>query len=438
MNINAILIEAVIIALLILLNGILAMSEMAIVSAKKIRLLQFSKAGNSGAQTALELAADPSSFLASIQIGITLIGILAGAFGGATIAAEITNALSGISWLAKYSNVIGLGTVVVSITFLSLIIGELVPKRIALENAEKIALMIARPLRFISMMTHPAVKILSFITEKIINILGIKPSKDHAVTEEDVTAMVDQGTEVGAFEKEEGSIIKRVIAFGDRKVSELMTQRHQMIMLDINASFNESIAKILETPHENFPVFEGTPDHIVGVVSNKCILDHLVKSKNFEINFKACLLEPLFVPQTLSALKILERFKYSGQHLALVIDEYGGVTGIITLTDLLESIVGDLPITSENGNEAVVTREDGSLLIDGMLTIFELKEHLGLIDSLAEYEEDFQTIGGFVMHSLGRIPRSGEHFEWQNFRFEVLDMDGHRVDKVLVSSITKG
>ncbi len=425
--------ELIIILVLILINGALAMSEMAIVSARKIRLQQLAEGGNAGAKAALGLAANPSDFLASVQIGITLIGILAGAFGGATIAEQIAKSLADIPGIGPFSEAIGLGVVVVIVTFLSLIVGELVPKRIALGNAERVASAMAIPLRFISFIARPAVYVLSFVTEGTLKLLGIKPSQDQAVTEEEVKVMIDQGAESGAFDKEEGSMMKRVLMFGDRKVGGLMTPRRQMVTLDINAPFAEIMAKIGSAPHTYFPVYEGTPDHLIGIVSNKCILDSMVSNQQLEINLKDCLVEPLFVPETMATLKILERFKTTGKHLALVVDEYGSTAGIITLTDLMEAIVGDLPAELENEVRGYVYRDNGSLLIDGMFPIYELTGLLNIKDPHEDVEGDFQTLGGFVMQNLGHVPIEGEHFEWQGFKFEVIDMDGHRVDKILIT-----
>lgn len=430
---TAILFEGALIIVLILVNGALAMSEMAIVSSKKVRLQQLASSGSTGAKVALDLASQPSNFLASIQIGITLIGIMAGAFGGATISEEIAKDLRVFAWLAPYASAIGLGVVVVTVTFLSLIIGELVPKRIALSNSERVATIMARPVKLISVLTKPIVRVLSFATEGTLKLLGVPQSPSDAVTEEEVRVMIDQGAESGAYAKEEGSMMKRVLAFGDRKVGELMTPRLQMVALDTNLPFEQNVAIITEAPHTYFPVYEGTSDNLIGIVSSKDIIEVMMKTKRFDIDFKDCLLEPLFVSESMPTLKLIERFKQSGKHLALVIDEYGSTAGIITLTDLMEAIVGDLPADQESGDASVIRRDDGSLLIDGMLSIFELSDHLSVCNPAEESDGDFQTLGGFIMHHLGHIPRTGEHFEWQGYRFEVIDMDGHRVDKILVT-----
>jgi putative hemolysin len=432
---NVIIFEILLITGLILLNGALSLAEMAIVSSKKLRLQSLAENGNSGAKTAIALAENPSSFLASIQIGITLVAILTGVFGGATIADEIGKMVATVSWLVPYSEGIGLGIVVVVVTFLSLVFGELVPKRVALGNAERVAAFMAPPIHLVSIVARPAVRVLTASTEATIKLLGIKASDDQAVTEEEVKGMIDQGTQSGAFAKAEGSMMKRVLSFGDRRVGELMTQRIQMVALDIDAPFQENIAKIMAAPHTYFPVYQDTTDHLIGVVSNKSILDCMIRKQSLVVEIRECLWEPLFVSERMATLNLLEKFKETRKHLALVVDEYGSTVGIITLTDLMEAIVGDLPAEQEDDGTGVTRREDGTLLIDGLFPIYELTELLNTEDPHDDVEGDFQTLGGFVMHRLGKIPREGDQFTWEGYRFEVMDMDRHRVDKILVSPI---
>jgi putative hemolysin len=432
---NTIIFEALLITALILLNGALSLAEMAIVSSKKLRLQTLAENGNNGAKTAIALAEHPSNFLASVQIGITLVAILTGVFGGATIADEIAKIVAGVSWLVPYSQGIGLGIVVIVVTFLTLVFGELVPKRVALGNAERVAAFMAPPIHLISVVARPAVRVLTASTEATIRLLGIKASDDQAVTEEEVKGMIDQGTQSGAFAKAEGSMMKRVLSFGDRRVGELMTQRIQMVALDIDAPFQENIAKIMAAPHTYFPVYQDTTDHLIGVVSNKCILDCMIRKQSLVVEIRECLWEPLFVSERMATLNLLEKFKETRKHLALVVDEYGSTVGIITLTDLMEAIVGDLPAAQEVDGTGVTRREDGTLLIDGLFPIYELTELLNTEDPHDDVEGDFQTLGGFVMHRLGKIPREGDQFTWEGYRFEVMDMDRHRVDKILVSPI---
>ncbi len=430
-----ILFEILVILLLIILNGLLAMSEMAIVSAKKPRLQQLATSGNRAAKVALDLAADPSSFLASIQIGITLIGIFAGAFGGATIAEELAPFVGGFPALASYAEGISLSFVVTVVTFLSLIVGELVPKRIALTHAEKVALLTARPMRYVAGMAMPIVHVLSMVTEALLKVIGVANSTEPLVTEEEVKIMIDQGTEAGAFAKEEGSMMKRVLAFGDRRVGELMTPRPKIVGLDLDAHFRENMEIACKTPHSYFPVYQGNPDNFVGIVTNKAILDGIIEGKNLDIHLKDCITEALFVSESMPTLSTLEKFKQTGKRLALVVDEYGAVSGLITLTDLLEAIVGDLPSGHDHDDDQIIRREDGSFLVDGTMLVDELAELLR-IEKLPEgHESDFQSLGGFIMHELGHIPKEGEYVDWSGFRFEVVDMDGRRVDKVLLKKM---
>ncbi len=432
---HSILIEIFIIVVLILLNGMLAMSEMAIVSAKKARLQQLAQKGDRAAKVALDLADDPSSFLASIQIGITLIGIFAGAFGGATIADELRPIVEGWPSLAPYSNGISLGFVVTIVTVLSLIIGELVPKRIALAHAERVALLTARPMRYIAGAARPVVHLLSTVTDGILSIFGVSTSTESIVTEEEVKIMIDQGAEAGAFAKEEGSMMKRVLSFGDRRVGELMTPRPKIVALDIDAPFVENMELARNTPHNYFPVYQGNPDNFIGIVSNKVLLDGIMQAKKLDLPLKDCIIEAIFVSESMPTLATLEKFKQTGKRLALVVDEYGAVSGLISLTDLLEAIVGDLPSDSDDGDGQVVRRDDGSFLVDGTMPIYELAELLR-IEKLPEgHESDFQSLGGFLMHSLGHIPKEGEYVDWSGYRFEIVDMDGRRVDKVLLNKI---
>jgi putative hemolysin len=430
-----VVIEGLIIFVLILINGALAMSEMAIVSARKARLQQLSDEGNSGARRALQLGTDPSSFLASIQIGITLIGILAGAFGGATMADQIASQIATIPGLERFADAIGIGFVVVAVTLLSLVFGELVPKRLALSNAELMATIVARPVQWIAILAHPAVKLLSALTESIVRVLGIHERRDTPITEEEVKIIIEQGEEAGVFQQQEGTIIRRVMDFADRRVSDVMTQRVQLVMLDVDAALQENLEKLNSNPHTYFPAYKGTEDNIVGIVSSKKILQELQRNGGFTIEIRNCISEALYVAETMPVLSVLEKFKQTGKHQALVVDEYGSIAGIVTLTDLLEAIVGDIPSEYESDSTSVVRRDDGSLLVEGMMPIYELQAFLGEKHEFLEDNSDYQTLGGFVMNQLGHIPKEGEKFSWKGFNFEIMDMDKHRVDKVLISRI---
>ncbi len=425
--------EVVVITALIILNGLLAMSEMAIVSARKTRLQHLATNGNYGAKIALELANAPSNFLASIQIGITLIGVLAGAFGGATVAEEIAAHVKDVPVIGIYSDAIGLGSVVLTVTFLSLILGELVPKRIALSRAERVAVHVARPIQVLSVMASPAVAVLSFFTEFFLRILRVKPNDEPSVSEEEVKIMIEQGAEAGVFHPQEESMMKRVLAFGDRRVGELMTQRRQLVCLDVDAPFPQVLKVILTSPHSYYPVFQGTSDHLIGIVSVKAILGCVGDDGLRDVNLRQCLVEPLFVTESMSSLKLLENLKKSGKHLALVVDEYGGTAGLVTIVDIMEAIVGDMPVTEDSAR--VIKRDDGSLLIDGSLSIYDFSELMDDIVFKDLVRGDYATLAGLVMSRLGHIPEEGESFTWRDYRFEVIDMDGRRIDKLLVSKV---
>jgi len=422
--------EILTIVLLLIANGVFAMAETAIISARKARLQQLANEGNTQARTALELATNPNQFLATVQIGITLVGILAGAFGGATIASNIASSLQDISFLAAYSETIAVGIVVISITYLSLIIGELVPKRLALNNAERIAAMVATPMRLLSMITSPVVRILSFSTDIVIRLLGIKSSSEPTVTPEEIRVLIQQGTKTGIFEETEQDMIESVMSLDDWRVSAVMTPRIQIIGLDVNASVEQIQEKITSVPYSRFPVTAGNLDSILGIVRSK---DLLVQSfANQTIDLRTLLHPPLFIPENISVLKALELFKQQGIHLALVTDEYGGIQGMITLNDVLEAIVGTIHSADEPAEPEAKLRDDGSWLVDGLLSIDEFKEIFD-IKELPERELDnYQTVGGLIVSWLDSIPIAGQSFEWENFRFEILDMDGRRVDKVLV------
>jgi putative hemolysin len=425
--------EILFILLLIIANGVFAMSELAIASARKARLQQWANEGNARARTALELANDPNRFLATTQIGITLIGTLAGAYGGATIAEELAGQLRLIPWLAPYSDAIGLGIAVLGISYFSLIIGELAPKRLALHNPERIASAVGVPMHALSVLASPVVRLLSASTEVVLWVLRIRPSKEPPVTEEEIKHLIDQGTQAGVFEEAEQDMVKGVFRLGDRQVRALMTPRTDVVWLDLDDSPEENRRKITDNVPSRFPVCQGSLEDIRGVVQVKDLFAHSLEGQS--IDLKAHLREPLFVPESISALKVLELFKESGMHIALVIDEYGHIQGLVTLNDILEAIVGDIPSAGEPVELQAVQREDGSWLLDGMFPVEKFKALFHIKNFPGEEKSGYQTLGGFVMMYMERIPSAGEHFEWGELRFEVMDMDGNRVDKVLVTPV---
>jgi putative hemolysin len=431
MSIVAFQIAAII--LLILLNGFFAMSETALVSSRKARLRQRAEEGDRGARAALELADSPNRFLSTVQIGISLIGVLAGAFGGATLAGPLAGALRGVPALAPYAGSVAFGAVVVAITYLSLILGELVPKRLALNGAEVVASRVSGTMRLISTITSPAVWFLSASTEAVLGLLRARSTPESPVSEQEVEILMEEGARAGVFEEEERDLVRRALQLDDRPVRELMTPRPKVAWLDADDPQEEVLRQAREAGHSYYPVARGDLDDLLGIASVK---DAWVRQAFGE---PADLLDSLrrssLVPEGAPATDALEAFKRSGLPTALVIDERGHIEGLVTLTDVLEALVGEVSGEDEPAEEAILRREDGSWLVDGLLAADELKEHLGTRGLPREGEADYQTVGGMVMEALGRVPEEGDRFEWEGYSFEVLDMDGRRVDKVLVAPV---
>jgi putative hemolysin len=428
---SAIVFEVLLIILLVFANGIFAMSEMAIVSARKARLQQLAKAGDMKAFAALKLAEAPDRFLSTVQIGITLVGILAGAFGGATIAAQIAGYVGIFPAFAPYGEAIGLGVVVLFITYLSLIFGELIPKRFALNNPERIASMVAQPMNLLSKLAAPFVSFLALSSNVVFKILQIKPPNEPPVTEEEIKVLIEQGTQAGVFEETEQNLVESVFRLADRRVGAIMTPRVDIEWLDINASPEEIRRKMAESHYSRFPVCERSADNVIGVIKAK---DYLALEPE-TASLQTVLQRPLFVPETRTALQILQLFKISHTHIALIIDEHGALEGLVTTNDVLEAIVGDIALTPGRAEASyAVEREDGSWLLDGALPIDEFKDLFGVAKLAGEEKGAYRTLAGFVLMHLGRIPAAGDYFEWNGLRFEIMDMDGNRVDKVLVAA----
>ncbi|MFW7378347.1 MAG: hemolysin family protein [Oligoflexus sp.] len=429
MDLSKLGLEFIVILILIGLNGLLSMSEMAMVSARKIRLQQEADKGQSGAQTALRLLEEPSRFLAAIQVGITLIGVLAGAFGGASIARELTPFFAQFPFLAPYATSVSLGSVVLVITLLSLVFGELIPKRLALGRAEGITMMIAKPINFLVVLSRPAVHFLSFATEGFLKLLRYQQPEDAAVSDYEVNILMEQGALAGVFEREEEAIIKRTLRLSDRTIEEVMTKRIQLVCIDIDDPLEKNLEYIKSSNHTYFPVFQESIDKIIGVISTKQLLSAAIDGPISDL--RPFLQEPLFVPSVMPALRLLEIFQTSGKHFAIVIDEYGGLSGVVTVLDFLEALVGDLPEEMAEGiSEVAVLRDDGSWLIDGIMQLEDICTALSLPED-EFFPDDYSTLGGFLMNELGYIPRAGDKLFWKSWWFEVVDMDGNRVDKVL-------
>jgi putative hemolysin len=424
--------EILIIIFLIFLNGLLAMCELALVSSRKARLEQWVNEGNQGAVVALELANSPDSFLPTVQIGITFIGILAGAFGGATVADPLIRYLAGFPKIAEYSEVAGITIVVMFITYFSMVIGELLPKRLALNNAERLACMVAPPIKSLSRLAHPLVILLSSSTNLLLRMSRIKPSSEPEVTEEEIKLLIDKGTQAGIFQEFEQDTIERVFRLADRRVSVLMTPRSDIISLDLNESEKEIKGKIAQYKYSFFPVVQDSLDNIVGVIRWKDLLSLSMESKPFDI--KGISRKPLFVTEKTPAVKVLELFKITKMHIAFVVDEYGAIQGLVTLDDILGSVFEDVEDAPE-GEREIVKREDGSWLIAGSLPLDEFMDYLELGHLDDKERLGVNTVGGFVMGKIGAVPSEGQHFEWEGLRIEVVDMDERRVDKILVSRI---
>jgi putative hemolysin len=420
--------EVLILLVLIVSNGVLAMAEMAVVSARKARLQLRADDGDAGASVALNLASDPGDFLSTVQIGITLIGVLAGAFGGATIADEIAAGLGSISVLAPYSQALSVGIVVMSITYLSLVIGELAPKRFAIGNAEQIASRLARPMYRLSRILSPLSHFLSLSAEAVLRIFAVGQTSQTPVTEEEIKIMLEEGTESGVFEPLEEEMVEHVFRLSERKVSALLTPRTEVVWIDVQDSKEEILHKVTTSGHSRFPVAEEELDNVLGIVLAKDLLAQSLAGE--PIDLMAIRQPAPYVPETMPALDLLENFKAVHSKIALVLDEYSGIQGLVTTDDVMEAIVGDIPGLGERAKPEVLKRRDGSWLLDGHLPLDEFGE---LFDIAEVPGTGIDTLGGLVMAQLGRIPSSGDRFEWEGLSFEVLDMDGRRVDKILVT-----
>ncbi|HZG38974.1 MAG TPA: hemolysin family protein [Nodosilinea sp.] len=427
-------VESVFIFLLIVANGVFSGSEIALVSARKARLENQARQGNAKARLALKLANDPNDFLSTVQIGITLIGILSGALGGATVANHLRQWLATVPALAAYSDILSLSVVVGLITYLSLVVGELVPKRIALSYPEAIACQVARPMRRLSRLAAPLVALLGWSTRFLVNLMGLKERPEAAITEEELRLLIDQGTEAGTFEVAEQEMMGRVLQLGDRPIRSIMTPRTDIEWLDVDASFAEHSELVMQSAHSHFPVCNDSIDDCMGVVSLKALLPNYLSQNTEPITLLSLLQPPLFVAESTYVLKVLELFKSSGTHFAMVLDEYGGVEGLVTLNDVVEAIVGDLPSIEDAEAPMVMQREDGSWLLDGLLPVDDLKDLLNR-EQLTEDEDNYHTLAGFIIRHMGHIPNTGDFFEWEGLRFEVVDMDGRRVDKVLLENL---
>jgi putative hemolysin len=419
--------EIIIIFAIILMNAIFVLSEMSVASSRKARLQQRINNGDRRANTVLQIIENPNLFLATVQIGITLVAVFVGAVGGVTLSEPLTRLLASIPMLVQYAESLALAIVVIAIALVTIVLGELVPKRIALHNPERIASLLASPMIIISKLFKPLVWILGKISDFFLKMLGIEPGTEPPVTEEEIQLLIDQGTQAGVFEEAEHDMVEGVFSLADQRVYSLMTPRPDIVWLDIADSLEEIRQKLGESNFSRFPVRQGSLDAIVGIVKAR---DLLVQSLNNEpIILKNVLKPAFFVPETMFASRALEVLKEKGTDMLLVIDEFGALQGLLTINDILEEIVGEMEIDEPQATQ----RQDGSWLLDGMLEVDEFKEIFDL--PVLPHEDEYETLSGFVMMSLGRVPQPTDRFEWHGLKFEVMDMDGRRVDKVLVTTL---
>ena len=411
---------------LILLNGFFSMAEIALVSARKTKLELQANKGDLRAKAALALANHPDNFLSTVQIGITLIGIFTGIYSGDKIIEDVKIWLNQFPYLLQYSQGLATFIVLILVTFLSLILGELLPKRIGMAAPESIAKIAAGPMRIISLITFPFVWLLTRTTKLLVNLFNIT-SDDNKMTEEEIKAIISEGTETGAIEISEQEIIERVFHLGDRNITSLMTHRSDIVWFDINDNEETIKEKIVQEPHTVYPICEGNIDHIKGIVSIK---DLYITPDN--IQFKEVMKPALFVPENNTPYQLLEKFKVTKIHTCFIVDEYGSLLGLITLNNILEAIVGDIPQPDVQDYE-IVTREDGTFLVDGQIPFYDFLSKFEKTDYIDEDEHDFDTLAGFILHELERIPHTGDLLDWKEFHFEIVDMDSHRIDKILVT-----
>ena len=427
--------DLLLILLLILLNGVFAMSEIAVVSSRKARLQNLADDGSLGAQAALSLHQEPSSFLSTIQVGITLVGILNGAIGEAAVADPLAEWIGRIPLLTPYAKAVALTITVVGLTYFSVVVGELVPKRLALLAPEGIAALMARPMMILARITHPLVVILSGSCTAILRVLGARRKEEPPVTDDEIKVLMEQGAEAGVFHESEQEIVSNVLRLDEQRISAIMTPRRDMFVIDLDEDEGEIWQRIVETAFSRLVVCRDGLEHVLGVLQTGDLLKKALPGGHVTLaDIEALLRPPLYVPESVTTTQLLESFRRARLQFALIIDEYGEVQGLVTLTDVLAAIVGELSVPEAPEDRDMLQREDGSWLVDGDVGIERLKSVLDIEDDLpGEDEHSFHTLGGFIMHVLGRIPTPTDHFEALGWRFEVMDMDRNRVDKVLLS-----
>ncbi len=429
------LLEIGLILVLIIINGLFSMSEIAIVSARKSRLEGAAQKGDRSARLALELANHPNRFLSTVQVGITLIGVLTGVFGGDALASRLAGPLATLPYVGPYSNALALALVVLAITFFSLVIGELVPKRLGMHNPERIARIMAGPMLLVSRVCAPLVWLLSTATDLLLRLFRLKPSAEPPVTEEEIKSLIAQGTTTGMFEEVEQDIVERVFALSDRKVGSIMTHKIDVEWLDINDGYEDNREKVLTTPHTSYPVCEDSIDEVIGILHTNSFL--VASMRQDQVDLRALLEKPLFIPENMKAFRVLEKFRESKIRMAVVVDEFGTVQGLVTMKDIFEAMVGELEQVPEE-EAGIVEREDGTFLVDALLPFEEFVQYFEIDDADSEERAGFHTLGGLIIHIARQIPKTGEKFHWKHMDLEIIDMDGNRIDKVLVQLRARG
>ncbi len=419
--------DIIILGFLILLNGLFSMSEISLVSARRSRLEHLADRGDKKAKLALELSSHPELFLSSVQIGITLISIITGVYSGERFSKDLQPTIEKIKTFQPYADVISTTLIVVVVTFLSIIFGELIPKRIGLLRSERIAIMVARPMKWFSRFFHPVVWLLSKTSNIFFRLFNIRRGKDDAITEEEIKTLITEGTEAGTIAEAEQEIIERVFHLGDRNITSLMTHRSDIIWFNLDDNEDRIKEKILREPHSAYPICDGSVDNIKGFVSIK----DLYISPDSTL-FRELMRPALFIPENNSPYQVLAKFKESKIHSAFIVDEYGSILGLLTLNDILEALVGDMP-QQDSADYEILKRDDGSYLVDAQIPFYDFLTRFEKTEWMHEGEHEFDTLAGFILHELERIPATGEKFSWKDFHFEIIDMDGHRIDKILVT-----
>ncbi len=409
------------------------MAEIAIVSARKGKLQKMADEGDDRAAVAIELIQSPSRFLSTVQFGITMAGIVLGAFGGAQLAPMFQGVFEGIPYIGQYAYGITFFLVVVILTFASLIIGELVPKRLAMNHPETISCLVAKPMKWISVWASPLVTVLSTTTDFVLSVFGVRPKEENAVSDDEVRLLIDQGLLTGVFRKSEKEMVDGVLSLDQLKVGDIMTPSAKIVWLDLDLSDEENWRRVVSSAHSHFPVCKASKENVAGMISVKALWANQSLAGTAKI--QDVLTEVVYVPMFMPAPKLLETFKKNGKHVALVTDEFGAVEGLVTLIDVLESIVGEIPSKDQPRRQEARKRADGSWIFDALISIEDFKDKLGIEELAQEETEEFSTLSGFILNYLGHIPRDGEKFKWNKFQFEIMDMDQHKIDKVLVTPL---